>query len=374
MALPGNKNFSDYDNYITDQNPTTSAQAQDYFRNQAELLKAVIDCDFWQPETVYQPGDVVKSDSMPNGTEAVMVATKASVTSNIEPQWGAVGGANITDGACFWKLRWQHWSKDVEQITDLTTGATNRLPNTSYAVGNVVYDRSNLSVALKCTQAGTTSADELDISNVSVGESVEDGSVVWQVMARDTLNALPLSGGVVSGKIITTESSGAITRVNGTEFMQICGGSEQANGASLLVFGKDFEPEVYGGGFEIRTANLEDGTWKALTGKQDGSLLWAGEKLAINGALSMPSDNFVSVSLEVGGNYMAPCDGWLYAESYPAGQHAYISFTVSNGISPYVLQLYKATAYQPLKKGDTIHLKEISNNSIIRFYYAQSEV
>lgn len=105
MALPGNKNFSDYDNYITDQNPTTSAQAQDYFRNQAELLKAVIDCDFWQPETVYQPGDVVKSDSMPNGTEAVMVATKASVTSNVEPQWGAVGGANISDGACFWKLR-----------------------------------------------------------------------------------------------------------------------------------------------------------------------------------------------------------------------------------------------------------------------------
>ena len=115
MALSGNKNFSDYDNYVTDPNPTTSAQAQDYFRNQATLLKAVIDCDFWQPETVYQPGDIVKSDSMPNGTEAVMVATKASVTSNVEPQWGAVGGANISDGACFWKLRWQHWGKTEEQ-------------------------------------------------------------------------------------------------------------------------------------------------------------------------------------------------------------------------------------------------------------------
>ena len=185
MALPGNKNFSDYDNYVTDPNPTTSAQAQDFFLNQAELLKAVIDCDFWQPETVYQPGDVVKSDSMPNGTEAVMVATKASVTSNVEPSWGEVGGANISDGACFWKLRWVHWSKDVEEITDLTTGATNRLPNTSYAVGNVIYSRSNLSVALKCTTAGTTSNTELDISTVSVGESVEDGSVVWSVVKRD---------------------------------------------------------------------------------------------------------------------------------------------------------------------------------------------
>ena len=115
MALPGNKNFSDYDNYITDTNPTTSAQAQDYFRNQAELLKAVIDCDFWQPETVYQPGDVVKSDSMPNGTEAVMVATKASVTSNVEPQWGAVGSVNISDGACFWKLRFKNWGKTEEE-------------------------------------------------------------------------------------------------------------------------------------------------------------------------------------------------------------------------------------------------------------------
>lgn len=115
MALPGNKNFSDYDNYITDSNPTTSAQAQDYFRNQAELLKAVIDCDFWQPETVYQPGDVVKSDSMPNGTEAVMVATKASVTSNVEPQWGTVGGANISDGMCFWKLRFKNWGKTEEE-------------------------------------------------------------------------------------------------------------------------------------------------------------------------------------------------------------------------------------------------------------------
>ena len=41
MAIPKNKNFSDYDNYQTDSNPTTAAQAQDFFRNQAELLKAV---------------------------------------------------------------------------------------------------------------------------------------------------------------------------------------------------------------------------------------------------------------------------------------------------------------------------------------------
>jgi hypothetical protein len=178
-------------------------------------LKAVIDCDFWQPETVYQPGDVVKSDSMPNGTEAVMVATKASVTSNVEPQWGAVGGANVSDGACFWKLRWQHWSKE---------NATNRLPNTSYAVGNVVYDKSNLSVALKCTTAGTTSSSELDISTKAVGDTVTDGSVVWEVVKRDVSQDvadnleyllkklkkyLPLAGGQLNGNLAVVNKSGS---------------------------------------------------------------------------------------------------------------------------------------------------------------------
>lgn len=219
MALPGNKDFNEYANYVTAPNPTTSAQAQDYFRNQAELLKAVIDCDFWQPETVYQPGDVVKSDSMPNGTEAVMVATKASVTSNVEPQWGAVGGANISDGACFWKLRWKHWSKEVASVDEMKNGtsndklvtpklarlgqtATNRLPNTAYSVGNVVYVDSNLSIALKCTTDGTTSNTELDISNKVVGGSVKDGSVVWSVIARS--NVLD-EGGVASYEELKSE-------------------------------------------------------------------------------------------------------------------------------------------------------------------------
>lgn len=165
MALPGNKNFSDYDNYVTDTNPTTSAQAQDYFRNQAELLKAVIDCDFWQPETVYQPGDVVKSDSMPNGTEAVMVATKASVTSNVEPQWGEVGGAIISDGACFWKLR-------RKAVTVNGIKADNE--------GNVQIpvmqgSNSNISGADGLVPAPPKSTDELFLNNE--GEWKEAGKV-----------------------------------------------------------------------------------------------------------------------------------------------------------------------------------------------------
>jgi microcystin-dependent protein len=65
-----------------------------------------------------------------------------------------------------------------------------RSANTYYSVGNVVYVDSNLSVALKCTTAGTTSNTELDISGRAVGESVEDGSVVWEVVSRDLSDRL----------------------------------------------------------------------------------------------------------------------------------------------------------------------------------------
>ena len=56
--------------------------------------------------------------------------------------------------------------------------------NTYYSVGDVVYVDSNLSVALKCTTDGTTSADEIDISAKNIGDTVTDGSVVWQVCNR----------------------------------------------------------------------------------------------------------------------------------------------------------------------------------------------
>ena len=69
-----------------------------------------------------------------------------------------------------------------------------RMKNTEYQVGDVVYSDSNLSVALKCTQAGTTSNTELDISGNNVGDSVTDGSVVWSVVPRflpaETINEI----------------------------------------------------------------------------------------------------------------------------------------------------------------------------------------
>lgn len=62
-----------------------------------------------------------------------------------------------------------------------------RLKNTEYQVDDVVYSDTNNKVALKCITAGTTSNTELDISGKAVGKSVDDGSVVWKVIARSNV-------------------------------------------------------------------------------------------------------------------------------------------------------------------------------------------
>lgn len=105
MSLPLKLNFSDYDKFLTDPDYTTSAEAQDYFRNMDMLVEALIDVGLWQPETNYPNGHVVFSPNMPNGTEAVCVATNGGKSSNTEPSWGEVGGDNVSDGTCFWHLR-----------------------------------------------------------------------------------------------------------------------------------------------------------------------------------------------------------------------------------------------------------------------------
>lgn len=107
MTLPKKYDFNDYDNYITDPNPTTSAEAQDYFRNTDSLVGALVDTFLWQPNTTYAKGDVVKSPSMPSNVEAVCVNDTNGKSSNVEPSWGNVGGGNVSDGTCFWELRMQ---------------------------------------------------------------------------------------------------------------------------------------------------------------------------------------------------------------------------------------------------------------------------
>ena len=122
MALPKKYDFNDYDNYLTDPNPTTSAEAQDYFRNMDMLVSALVDAYLWQPNTTYAKGDVVKSNAMPSNVEAVCVNDTNGKSSNIEPSWGSVGGGNVSDGTCFWRLRMQGTVTSVNGVKPNVNG------------------------------------------------------------------------------------------------------------------------------------------------------------------------------------------------------------------------------------------------------------
>lgn len=56
-----------------------------------------------------------------------------------------------------------------------------RIASKAYAVGERVRCLYHADFYLVCTKAGTTSADALDTREVTNGQSVSDGSVVWQV-------------------------------------------------------------------------------------------------------------------------------------------------------------------------------------------------
>lgn len=107
------KNFADYDQYVTEPNYTTSAQAQDYFRNQNGCLKDVI-TSYWQPETNYEFGAEIFAAGLPK--YAVAVCVKAGKSSTVEPSWGDVGGGKISDGTIYWKVQYKDSLKNGQPI------------------------------------------------------------------------------------------------------------------------------------------------------------------------------------------------------------------------------------------------------------------
>ena len=101
MTLPKIKNFTDYNHYPSDPQPTTDADMQDYMLNQNDILTALTK-RLWQPQTAYNLGDIVASDAMADGL--VAVCTIAGVTSDVEPEWG-VNEATVVDNSCTWIMR-----------------------------------------------------------------------------------------------------------------------------------------------------------------------------------------------------------------------------------------------------------------------------
>lgn len=134
MSLPKILDFSNYNRYPGDDNPTTDADMQDYLSNQNELVKALTD-RLWQPETQYKVGDIVASPSMPPGLVAVCVI--AGATSDVEPAWTG-NETTVVDNYCTWEMRLAYsyalaTNDDVQNAHDGQSAEATHLLN----IGNV---------------------------------------------------------------------------------------------------------------------------------------------------------------------------------------------------------------------------------------------
>lgn len=64
-----------------------------------------------------------------------------------------------------------------------------RIISTAYEVGDVVACAYHADLQLKCTQAGMTSADPLDTSTATAGQTINDGTVKWIVQTAGITKA-----------------------------------------------------------------------------------------------------------------------------------------------------------------------------------------
>ena len=150
------------------------------------------------------------------------------------------------------------------------------------------------------------------IATQSQAEAGTDNATVMTPLRTKQLgdkNYLPLTGGVVSGQILLNKIGQNIMNVSTDGFTQISGGYNNSTGANLLLFGKGYAYSTFGAGFELRTATLEDGSYKTLRGKDDGTLIWNHDPIITQTALNSqrPLKTFTALS-QLGLGYDAGID------------------------------------------------------------------
>lgn len=168
MSLPKCKNFTDYNRYPGETNPTTDAQMQEYMDNQNQLMKAASSM-MWQPSTEYEAGDVIISPAMPANTEAVCTSAGTS-DSALEPEWAI--GTSIPDGSCFWKLRYVHYTSFLATNNEAIAGTDGEKIMTPAAVKTAVGSM-NAATATKLQTARTINGVSFDgTKNITINIGV----------------------------------------------------------------------------------------------------------------------------------------------------------------------------------------------------------
>lgn len=121
-----------------------------------------------------------------------------------------------------------------------------------------------------------------------------DGTLTWDgteiSLSGHTHSYLPLSGGTMTGAI--TRNGDVVKNSADTSWTRYCGGTSNANGAHLLVYGKSSSTNA--GYFYLTSTN---GTNSAsLVGKPDGSLIWNGNSVVRASAQRTYTYTNISVS------------------------------------------------------------------------------
>lgn len=233
MSLPKIKDFTDFNHYPSDPQPTTDADMQDYMQNQNDILAALTK-RLWQPQTEYKIGDIVASDTMADGL--VAVCTIAGVTSDIEPEWG-VNEATVIDNSCTWIMRPAYCyglatDGDVQTVYDggeaevsrlLSLGVVGKIFNLLKSFTNEkikdLFGESNILPIVNGGTGATTKAaaqTALGLNDAIVGLSVSGKTITYTqadggtgtITTQDTV-------GVTPKRYITT------TYISGTKWYEV---------------------------------------------------------------------------------------------------------------------------------------------------------
>lgn len=149
---------------------------------------------------------------------------------------------------------------------------------TDYEVGNVVFYNGGL---YKCITAnGPSSAVKSPID-----------ATVWDAI-------ISASGGILTGNIVFSQSTGRIFKKDSTGDLRLFGGTSFFNGASFSLTGTD---SLSGGLFSVTAHNGTNSM--EFIGRADGRLTWGGKSLVNNGAFNAM---FFS---QTSGSYTAPYTG-----------------------------------------------------------------
>lgn len=114
----------------------------------------------------------------------------------------------------------KNWQETEKNLVDTVLWQ----PTTAYAVGNTVKTPSLPSqYCLVCTTAGTSGANEPTYSSVSVGDSVSDGSVTWEIKELFPQKAYQTAGTQNINNDVDVAIGAKVTVPKGTYIVQATG-------------------------------------------------------------------------------------------------------------------------------------------------------